>query len=144
MLVNMGDLPRPDQDVLSEVVFDYPKTASRSQLAVKTENGGSAIAGTNGEVKSEVSVIPGDATSSSFATQSALNGHADHHNHRTESSPANDAHYIGKKRLDMNDGDSAGEAYGLSLEDERQDAERNSDHNGGSSPVLKKAKVEER
>lgn len=26
MLVNMGDLPRPDQSVLSEVVFDYPKS----------------------------------------------------------------------------------------------------------------------
>lgn len=58
MLVNMGDLPRPDQDVLSEVVFDYPKTASRSQLAVKTESGGSTIAGTNGEVKGDVSVYP--------------------------------------------------------------------------------------
>jgi hypothetical protein len=30
MLVRMGDLPRPDQTVLSEVVFDYPKTIQQS------------------------------------------------------------------------------------------------------------------
>jgi hypothetical protein len=30
MLVRMGDLPRPEQSVLSEVVFDYPKTIQQS------------------------------------------------------------------------------------------------------------------
>jgi hypothetical protein len=86
MLVNNGDLPRPDQDVLSEVVFEYANksaNSSKTQLSIKVENSISnatqSQTGSNGmidhqnQTKIPVPIVPSSALYTGNSIH--MNGH---------------------------------------------------------------------
>lgn len=143
MLVNMGDLPRPDQGVLSEVVFDYPKSSSKPNVTSQKES-----FSTNSHITSE----NGDSTSSSIGTEnktaaaasaaSQVVSSSSSLQYTSEKSPDKNSpstvdvqNNIGKKRADMESEDQ----FGLSL-DEENDTLNNADQ----GPAQKKIKLEER
>lgn len=123
MLVNMGDLPRPDQSVLSEVVFDYPKAASRGSL--------------NGKGESNIDSKSPDEKEAGPDTSEATDAMTMRENPQPPPLDANspDEPRVGEKRVSALD-----DEYGLSLDD----GQTGLDDLTANSPAQKRIKLDTR
>ena len=125
----MGDLPRPDQSVLSEVVFDYPKATSRGNLNGKSES--------NTDSKSpDESLVKDSEQDTTEATDAMREGSQPPPLEANSSVDNNEAGpRVGEKRVSAPD-----DEYGLSLDDGQTGLEDLS----GSSPAQKRIKLDTR
>lgn len=127
MLVNMGDLPRPDQSVLSEVVFDYPKAASRGNLNGKSDS--------NIESKSPDESLAKEAEPDTSEVTDAMRENPQPPPLDDNSPVDNDEPRVGEKRVSAPD-----DEYGLSLDDGQTGLEDLT----ANSPAQKRIKLDTR
>lgn len=162
----MGDLPRPDQGVLSEVVFDYPKVPPKPNALnekgdpVTHDSAAQPSAGkspSSSSVSSKAITSTGNHTSSS-QTKSSSSSQNDRSGHQgsvgitSATSPSSqqengsavtDETRIGKKRPEIHSHQGEDE-YGLSLEDDYRNGDSSLKRDASDAPLQKKIKIEDR